>query len=420
MRELTVWRVHDSTVTRIGTITNDPILFAYDAHYLASHNSQQISYSLPLREEAYSEVEIMPYFNGLLPEGEARVRVAEALSTDPRDFLELLHRCGMEIIGDIAITEYEKPFSSGEYAPIKKGDMVAMFKDAPSIAQTTNASRLSLAGTQSKAGLTHKPNAPMDEDWFQPLGGYASTHVLKISSLHDLPYLEFICMQGAKACGIQVPETALLNLGRPVFCIERFDREVTTSDGSLQVRRLHQEDMAQALGIFPHEKYLEVQPNTASVIAAFLRDNSKDPIADIEEFAKITCYNYFIGNCDNHLKNLSLLYGSDWTGFRLAPAYDLVSTTRYERFSRDMGMNIGKHRTIDEITQDDFYQFAEMLKIHRDVLREICRTIVEVGHKTFFDIDKQFPGFDELSVVADNLLEELALREHLLRQIAGM
>ena len=37
-------------------------------------------------------------------------------------------------------------------------------------------------------------------------------------------------------------------------------------------------------------------------------------------------YDYIIGNSDNHIKNLSLLYSEDLKKIRLAPLYDVIST----------------------------------------------------------------------------------------------
>lgn len=52
-----------------------------------------------------------------------------------------------------------------------------------------------------------------------------------------------------------------------------------------------------------------------------------DPIGDKRKFARITLFNYFVGNCDNHMKNHSFLYSPSWEAARLAPLYDAVSTT---------------------------------------------------------------------------------------------
>ncbi len=44
----------------------------------------------------------------------------------------------------------------------------------------------------------------------------------------------------------------------------------------------------------------------------------------------ICIFNYLIGNTDNHIKNVSLLYAENLNDIRLAPAYDMVSTMIYD------------------------------------------------------------------------------------------
>ena len=73
----------------------------------------------------------------------------------------------------------------------------------------------------------------------------------------------------------------------------------------------------------PDANYRELEHSTAPAVGSFIRMRSSRPIEDLEAFARITCFNYLVGNCDNHLKNLSILYTSTWKSFRLAPAYDL-------------------------------------------------------------------------------------------------
>ena len=61
-----------------------------------------------------------------------------------------------------------------------------------------------------------------------------------------------------------------------------------------------------------------------------LRNYSASPIEDQLKLWHICVFNYLIGNTDNHVKNLSLLYSEDLKLIRLALAYDIVSTIVYE------------------------------------------------------------------------------------------
>ena len=73
-------------------------------------------------------------------------------------------------------------------------------------------------------------------------------------------------------------------------------------------------------------------------------------------------YDYIIGNTDNHIKNLSLLYSEDLKKIRLAPLYDVISTVVYDGSTRDMSVSIDGKYSIDEITRESFANQAE--KVH--------------------------------------------------------
>lgn len=419
MRKLNVWRIGDEDAHLVGEIIDRPIAFRYSASYLESSGAHAISLSLPLRDDPFSEEELVPYFNGLLPENETRTAIANALRTTPDDFLTILLHCGREIIGDVAITEEEPPIVSGSYVPLSSEEFRHMFEDLSSLAKSNQESRLSLAGSQGKTGLAHLPGNRLDEGWFQPVGGAASTHVLKVCSLEDIPYLEYLCLKAARSMGIRTPDVELFSAGRPILCIERFDRVCRMDNGDLRVSRLHQEDIAQAFGIAPQAKYSELSPTTASAIAAFLRQKSKRPVKDLSEFLKISLFNYLVGNCDNHLKNISLLYGKTWKELELAPAYDLVSTTRYERFSTRMGMDINGKREIGEIDASDWIAFANDIGVHADELGAQCKTFVENVVPAFSAAARNHPGMPELGWLADNLCEEMHTRWKVLESLAN-
>lgn len=224
MDALSVFRMDGSDPRLLGRINLDPVTFSYDPGYLADPDARAVSCSLPLRNEAYSESTLAPYFDGLLPEGAARRAIAAQLGIEPDNYLLLLLRCGLETIGDVAITNGEAPNPRGSYRRLSGFDLRALFSAMEELAESNSEARLSLAGTQGKAGLAHMPGAPMDEGWLQPLDGAASTHILKTGSLPDIPLLEYLCMKAAAACGIAVAPVHLLDFGRPVLCVERYDR----------------------------------------------------------------------------------------------------------------------------------------------------------------------------------------------------
>ena len=94
-----------------------------------------------------------------------------------------------------------------------------------------------------------------------------------------------------------------------------------------------------------------------------LRVHSSKPIEDQLKLWDIVVFNYLIGNTDAHIKNFSLLYSPDIRTMRLAPAYDLVSTTVYEQSTRDMAFYIGGEILLDKITRNTFKSAAKEIGI---------------------------------------------------------
>ena len=92
---------------------------------------------------------------------------------------------------------------------------------------------------------------------------------------------------------------------------------------------------------------------------ALLRKYSLDPIADQLKLWDIVIFNYLIGNTDNHIKNLSLLYSKDLRTVCLAPAYDIISTVIYESSSENMSVSIGGLYNIKKIKREHFVKEAQ-------------------------------------------------------------
>lgn len=51
-------------------------------------------------------------------------------------------------------------------------------------------------------------------------------------------------MRTAKKYGVKVPEVTLLDFGKPVLAVERFDRVVTIDAEGLRVEQIYQEDFS--------------------------------------------------------------------------------------------------------------------------------------------------------------------------------
>ena len=61
-----------------------------------------------------------------------------------------------------------------------------------------------------------------------------------------------------------------LSFGRPVACVERYDRIATPEGEGLRVERLHQENLSQAFGVGAQAKYLDLESGTYRSAARLL------------------------------------------------------------------------------------------------------------------------------------------------------
>lgn len=420
---LGVLLINGEHVTLAGTIDPQIKHFCYEKAYLESMKGTALSLSLPLTNRPYEEPEFKPYFEGLLPEGEARHALAAQLGAREEDYLTLL--CGiLDCIGDIAVVElpegeknWEDLLSLAHYEPISLSDISCSLTSSERVAQASLASRLSLTGTQHKLGLARMFDDKKTLTWLRPLDGAASTHILKAGQITRIPELEMLALSAARSCRIKVASAELIELqpGNIAICVERFDRQISKdANKKLTVLRRHQEDFSQALRLSSGSKYAELEPSSAKVIAELLKQHSARPLDDIRMFAHIALFNYLIGNCDNHLKNFSLIHEGKWV--RLSPAYDLVPTAIFPRFSREMGMNIGTHRNIDEINSRDFSLFANELSISPNLLRKLAKKMIHtLPSAIMVEAYKQEAlGFETLSYDAEDLVDDLQTRLHVL------
>ncbi len=82
-------------------------VFAYDTTYLNSESPLAVSLSLPLREDPYHDKRLLPFFDGLIPEGWL-LEIAEGVwKLDARDRMGLLLACCRDCIGAVSVLPLE-------------------------------------------------------------------------------------------------------------------------------------------------------------------------------------------------------------------------------------------------------------------------------------------------------------------------
>ena len=347
----------------VGTLTgssSEDTVFAYRQAYLQSNDAAPISISLPLQSEPFSPARTRYFFDSLLPEGFTRRAVAQWIHADESDYLTILHALGRECLGAIRIrTEGENPQASYEPLTLNRVKELAA-EGAAKSAELVTESHLSLAGASGKVGLYYD-----GETWYLPKGTAPSTHIVKLSHvrLKQIVLNEQLALLTAKNCGLFVPDSFIVNTGsgkdeEVLLATRRYDRvfrdDGRTVDGLPVPARLHQEDFAQALGLPAGSKYEKPGEAYLQRMFSLLRRYSSQPIEDMTRLWDQIVFHCLIGNTDAHLKDYSLLYSGDLRTVRLAPVYDVVSTTVYPASTRKLSFRIGSAETIDEITAADF------------------------------------------------------------------
>ena len=149
-----------------------------------------------------------------------------------------------------------------------------------------------------------------------------ATHIVKTFDAAVYPELaanELICMHGAAVAGIPTASTKLSN-NRRFLIIDRFD---LVSDGTY----LGIEDLCVLDGRRAYSRYDGSYENIARRISQFVSPEALTQAR--EQYALMVAYACAVENGDAHLKNFSLIYRSPEDPIRLAPAYDIVSTTLY-------------------------------------------------------------------------------------------
>ncbi|MCX6150374.1 MAG: HipA N-terminal domain-containing protein [Ignavibacteriales bacterium] len=82
--------------------------FYYDSDYLNNENAKPISLTMPLTEKTYKSNTMLPFFDGLIPEGWLLDIVNENWKIDSKDRMSLLLQVCRDCIGAVSIVPHEE------------------------------------------------------------------------------------------------------------------------------------------------------------------------------------------------------------------------------------------------------------------------------------------------------------------------
>jgi serine/threonine-protein kinase HipA len=348
-KELDIWlgsRLVAQTMTRDRT---KKVRIAYVAEIRDEYSPETPLLSCSLPTPGPSEpAEASAFLEGLLPEGRGLVaaaaqvqgvRLVNGAPETARDVTALLGEYGRECAGAIAVVpQGHRPDFGGRYELLDDNALGALVRNLPQRPLGTDLTRdirMSLAGAQDKLLLTRIGNR-----WYEPVGGAASTHIVKPTTTwpHSAHNEAFVLALG-RACGLLTNTSWVEQMGdNSVLVVERYDRRIENE----QVTRLHQEDMCQAIGLRPKDKYDIGRPSER--MARLLREFADSPRTETARLFQQIAFRAVVGDADGHGKNYSLLL--DNGRVTLAPLYDSLCTLIYPELSATMGAPVDTQSTL--------------------------------------------------------------------------
>ncbi|HEX3609770.1 MAG TPA: HipA domain-containing protein [Solirubrobacterales bacterium] len=363
--------LHDERVGRVERLAGATLRFSYLPTWLGHDRAQALSLHLPLREEPFGDFECRPFFAGLIPEGDFLKAIARIFHVAAENPFSVLEEIGGECAGAVSLVAPGAPLPALSAPPprwLDRDDLGGLLERLPSRPLLAGPGddegvRLSLAGTTDKLPVLWDGERIGITRGLPP-----STHIVKkpIPGVEDMVANEAYCLALAGSAGLAAAEaTPLVATGQEGLLVRRFDRH---DDGGA-AGRIHQEDVCQALGFVPAEKYeSDGGPGVASC-AVLLRERSAAPAVDLLALLDALLFNLLIGNCDAHAKNYSLLLEGAGSP-RLAPLYDLLSTRAYpELRNRKMAMKYGGEYRADRIRGRHLARLAADLDVAPRIVR---------------------------------------------------
>jgi len=373
----------------------DQIFLQYSQDWQKS--GYAISPHLPLSGEIPT-TNIQRYLRNLFPEGEVLETLLTSLRLSKANTFGIIRTLGVDPSGSLLFMPSGQPVpTTSSLRIITSAEIERRLdeRDEYSLIIWDGKPRLSMAGVQDKINVTINSDGQMGFGE----GKLISTHILKFEKqkLLHLVINEYVAMQLARQCGMQVANHELMRFGKyPALLIERFDRKLTAPD---EVMRRHVIDGCQALNLPPEYKYERNFGNGRDV--AHIRDGASlvklfnfanqcsNPAETKSKMLDWILFNLLIYNYDAHGKNISFFVGKH--GMSLTPFYDLVNIKMYPQFESEMAMALGDDFDGDTIKAYQLADFAYSCELSRSYLakqlKNMTSTLLSVLDKNnIFDV----------------------------------
>jgi serine/threonine-protein kinase HipA len=388
--------------------------FRYSDAWLRDPDAYPVSLALPLAAPEHEGLPVRHWLRGLLPDNEARLQgIEREFGVSRDDPYAMLAHVGEDCVGAVQFATAERAAqiaagrAAGDVRWLDDAELETLLREVAArsspdlrVAQT---GQFSLPGALGKLALVHDGTT---DRWGLPSGQRASTHIIKppMAGVAHHNENEHYCLRLASAAGLSAAASRLVRFGEQgAIAVERYDRR-TEAGG--EVRRLHQEDMAQALGLDPALRYAAEGSADVAEIVRLLRDYASP--RDVDAFLNGLAYAWITAGTDAHLRNFSLLIETG-ENCRLAPLYDLASALGLpikprQRRELRMAMAIGGATALGEIDLDAWQREAQRSRLPRRVIQQIGELAARVAEAS--------------PIVAERLIGEEGLDAKYLRRLA--
>jgi serine/threonine-protein kinase HipA len=190
--------------------------------------------------------------------------------------------------------------------------------------------------------------------------------------------------------------------------VERYDRIRT----GRTIRRVHQEDVCQALGLPPTKKYQSDGGLGVREVAELLTTFSTAAVQDTDTFVRAIAFNWLVAGTDAHSKNYALLLSSE-SRVRLAPLYDLASALPYpgmRPIGLKLAMKIGGDYSLRNIAARHWRRLATEARQNPDDLLATLRATAEALPDHISDVRQLAQREGLAHPIVDRLSEKLIAR----------
>lgn len=268
------------------------------------------------------------------------------------------------------------------------------------LTQLLDAGSYSLGGARPKALIEHQ-----EKYWIAKFE--------RIEDQINMPEVEQACLTLAKACGLPVPETELVSMKkRSILLVNRFDRK--------EKKRLHYLSAHALLSLTRVSPKESVTPDGKMTYAYCAELMEKLGIVNVKEdvFRRMV-FNIYIGNTDDHLRNLGLLYDYTLQQWSLAPAFDLTALggdfqaigVGVEGRVRSLKNALSSYKAFG-LTEERAQEIIHEMGTNIDKYKENCLQIIQNRHHRTI-VQNRFLHQNEYihppTVIAKNTLKNITI-----------